>query len=72
MLSRSRLIPISFLSNKEAKYQLGVAKYLVHLNMNRREGNDIPMFWPGESQGQWSLVGCHLWSHTESDTTEAT
>ena len=25
-----------------------------------------------ESQGQGSLVGCHLWSHTESDTTEAT
>ena len=23
-------------------------------------------------QGQWSLVGCHLWGHTESDTTEAT
>ena len=27
---------------------------------------------PGESQGRWSLVGCRLWSHTESDTTEAT
>ena len=23
-------------------------------------------------QGQESLVGCHLWGHTESDTTEAT
>ena len=23
-------------------------------------------------QGQRSLVGCHLWGHTESDTTEAT
>ena len=22
--------------------------------------------------GWWSLVGCHLWGHTESDTTEAT
>ena len=39
MLSRTRLIPISFLSNKEAKYQLGVAKYLVHLNMTSGEGN---------------------------------
>ena len=28
------------------------------------------MFLPGESQGQGSLVGCHLWGHTESDTTE--
>ena len=27
---------------------------------------------PGESQGRGSLVGCHLWGHTESDTTEAT
>ena len=25
-----------------------------------------------ESQGQGSLVGCHLWGLTESDTTEAT
>ena len=28
------------------------------------------MFLPGESQGQGSLVGCHQWGHTESDTTE--
>ena len=27
---------------------------------------------PGESQGQKSLVGCHLWGRTESDTSEAT
>ena len=25
-----------------------------------------------ESQGWWSLVGCRLWGHTESETTEAT
>ena len=25
-----------------------------------------------ESQGQGSLVGCRLWGHTESDTTEVT
>ena len=25
-----------------------------------------------ESQGRGSLVGCHLWGHTESDVTEAT
>ena len=31
-----------------------------------------PVFLPGESQGRESLVGCHLWGHTESDTTEAT
>ena len=27
---------------------------------------------PGESQGRQSLVGCHPWGRTESDTTEAT
>ena len=31
-----------------------------------------PVFLPGESQGRGSLVGCHPWGHTESDTTEAT
>ena len=31
-----------------------------------------PVFLPGESQGQGSLVGCRLWGHTESDTTEVT
>ena len=30
------------------------------------------VFLPGESQGWGSLVDCHLWGHTESDTTEAT
>ena len=25
-----------------------------------------------KSQGQGSLVGCHLWDHTELDMTEAT
>ena len=31
-----------------------------------------PVFLPGESQERGSLVGCHLWGHTESDTTEVT
>ena len=31
-----------------------------------------PVFLPGEAQGRGSLVGCHLWGRTESDTTEAT
>ena len=30
------------------------------------------VFLPGESQGRQSLVGCHLWGRTESDTTEVT
>ena len=31
-----------------------------------------PVLLPGKSQGRESLVGCHLWGHAESDTTEAT
>ena len=29
-----------------------------------------PVFLPGESQEWWSLMGCHLWGHTELDTTK--
>ena len=38
----------------------------------RRKWQPTPVFLPGESQGQGSLLGCHLWGCTESDTTEAT
>ena len=38
----------------------------------RRKWQPTPVFLPGESQGQGSLVGCHLWGRTESDTTEVT
>ena len=37
-----------------------------------RKWQPTPVFLPGESQGRGSLVGCRLWGHTESDTTEAT
>ena len=35
----------------------------------RRKWQPTPAFLPGESQGRGSLVGCHLWGCTESDTT---
>ena len=38
----------------------------------RRKWQPTPVFLPGESQGQGSLVGCCLWGRTGSDTTEAT
>ena len=38
----------------------------------RRKWQPTPVFLPGESQGRGSLMGCLLWSRTESDTTEAT
>ena len=37
----------------------------------RRKWQPTPVFLPGESQGQRSLVGCCLWGHTELDMTEA-
>ena len=38
----------------------------------RRKWQTTPVFLPGESQGQWSLVGCRLWGHIESNRTEVT
>ena len=35
----------------------------------RRTWQPTPAFLPGESQGRGSLVGCHLWGRTETDTT---
>ena len=36
----------------------------------RRKWQPTPVFLPGESHGQKSPVGCHLWGRTGSDTTE--
>ena len=41
-------------------------------NGNPLQWDPTPVFLPGESQGRGSLMGCHLWGRTESDTTEAT
>ena len=38
----------------------------------RRQWHSTPVLFPGKSHGQRSLLGCHLWGCTESDTTEAT
>ena len=55
----------------------GVAKSRTRLSdftfmPGRRKWQPTPVFLPGESQGRGNLVGCRLWGHTESDTTEAT
>ena len=36
----------------------------------RRKWQPTPVFLPGESQGQGSLVGCRLWGRTESAMTK--
>ena len=46
--------------------------FTFHFHALEKEMATTPVFLPGESQGQRSLVGCHLWGHTESDTTEMT
>ena len=56
---------------------MGVAKSQTRLSdftftHCRRKWQPTPVFLPGESQGRRSLVGCRLWGHTESDTTEVT
>ena len=38
----------------------------------RKKWQPTPVFLPGESWGQGSLVGCRLWGRTESDTTDVT
>ena len=38
----------------------------------RRKWQPTPVFLPGESQGQGSLVGCRLWGRIESYITEVT
>ena len=39
-----------------------------HHPLNEHEFEQVP----GDGEGQGTLVGCHLWGRTESDTTEAT
>ena len=41
-----------------------------HFSLSCIGEEPTPAFLPGESQGRGSLVGCHLWGHTELDTTE--
>ena len=46
--------------------------FTFHFHALEKEMATTPVFLPGESQGRGSLVGCHLWGHTESDTTAVT
>ena len=46
--------------------------FTFHFHVLEKEMATHSVFLPGESQGWGSLVGCHLWGRTESDTTEAT
>jgi len=41
--------------------------FTFHFHALEKEWQPTPVFLPGEFQGWGSRVGCHLWSHAESD-----
>ena len=55
-----------------AEGQTRLSDFTFTFMRQRRKWQPTPVFLPGESQGQWSLVGCRLWGRTESDTTDVT
>ena len=56
----------------KSRTQLSDFTFTFHFPALEKEMATTPVFLPGESQGRGSLVGCHLWGHTESDTAEVT
>ena len=56
----------------EGQTRLSDFTFTFHFMHWRRKWQPTPVFLPGESQGQGSLVGCRLWGRTESDMTEVT
>ena len=56
----------------KSQTQLSNFTFTFHFLALEKEMATTPVFLPGESQGQGSLVGCHLWGHIELDTTEVT
>ena len=56
----------------KSQTQLRDLTFTFHFRALEKEMATPSVFLPGESQGRQSQVGCHLWGHTESDTTEVT
>ena len=56
----------------KSRTRLSDFTFTLYFHHWRRKWQPTPVFLPGESQGRRSLLGCHLWGRTESDTTEAT
>ena len=55
-----------------AKSQAQLSDFTFHFHALEKEMATHSSVLAWRSQGQRSLVGYHLWGHTESDTTEAT
>ena len=70
------MLSIKIIPSRASKVLLKTIRSPVLLGQYFQKENQhphpTPVFLPGESQGQGSLVGCRLWGRTESDTTEAT
>ena len=56
----------------KSRTRLSDFTFTFHFHTLEKEMAPTQVFLPGESQGWGSLVGCHLWRRTESDTTEVT
>ena len=54
----------------EGRTRLSDFTFTFHFHALEKEMATHSVFLPGESQGWGSLVDCHLWGCTESDTTE--
>ena len=47
----------------EGRTGLSHFTFTFHFHALEKEMEPTPVFLPGESQGQGSLVGCRLWDH---------
>ena len=56
----------------EGQTRLSDFTFTFNFHALEKEMQPTPVFLPRESQGRESLVGCHLWDCTESETTEVT
>ena len=54
----------------KSRTQLSDFTFTCHFHALEKEMQPTPVFLPGESHGQRSLVGCSPWGCKESDTTE--
>ena len=55
--------------NPPAKQET-LVRFLSQVDPQEKEMAIHPVFLPGKSHGQRSLVGCSPWGYKESDTTE--
>ena len=56
----------------KSQTQLSDFTFTFHFDALEKEMATHPSVLAWRIPGMGSLVGCHLWGHTESDTTEAT